>query len=340
MDLGADGGECGLEGPIIFISIALVIVDCLPLFNMADLQIYTPKEFLEHGLKLVGFSKKRIKRAKPKRNNTRFKGFFGVKPYVAAKVWEDIQTTDIPEAKVNEDQLDRDHFLMALHHLKRYPTELEREPLFDIDPSEGRFWVWFYVGKIRGLKALKITWPSNGFGNDIWAVTVDGVDCWIAEPTHPVWSQDKDYYSHKYNKAGLRYELGISISDSRLVWMNGPFKAGASDKAIFNYHGLKDKLEENGKMAIADGGYSGHPDVLSTPNYHDSPGVKLFKSRALKRHEHFNGIIKTFDCLTGRFRHDSDRFQQCFEAICVLGQYTIESSQPLYDVLIDAVVNA
>lgn len=119
--------------------------------------------------------------------------------------------------------------------------------------------------------------------------------------------------------------------------MNGPFKAGPSDSKIFQEKGLKDQLSQNGNVGIADGGYPGHPNVLSTPNYH---AVKLFKSRALKRHEKFNGMIKQFDCLKGRFRHSADRLQTCVEAACVVCQYKMEMGDPLYDILIEAVVNA
>ena len=119
--------------------------------------------------------------------------------------------------------------------------------------------------------------------------------------------------------------------------MNGPFKAGRSDNSIFKKEGLLTQLEKTGKRGIADGGYPGHPKVLSTPNNHDSKPVKVFKSRALKRHEKFNGLIKHFDCLKGRFRHSAERFQQCLEAVCVICQYKIERTHPLFDVLIEAV---
>ena len=116
-------------------------------------------------------------------------------------------------------------------------------------------------------------------------------------------SQDCKYYSHKYEHAGLAYELAMSLLESKLVWMNGSFPAGRSDGSIFQKEGLKDLLEAKGKRAIGDGGYTGYPAVMSTPNKHDSKAVKLFKSRALKHQEKFNGMIKTFDCLKGRFRH-------------------------------------
>jgi hypothetical protein len=123
---------------------------------------------------------------------------------------------------------------------------------------------------------------------------------------------DSDYYSHKYGKARIKYELGISLKESRLIWMNGPFPAGKNDITIFANEGLKEKLRSTNKMAIGDGGYVGHPKEISSTNAHDSKEVKRFKSRALKCHERFNGYTKAFDCLSGRFRHSTDRFANCF----------------------------
>lgn len=106
------------------------------------------------------------------------------------------------------------------------------------------------------------------------------------------------------------------IAHSRLVWMNGPFRAGKSDVSIFQDKGLKAKLQSINKKAIGDRGYVGHPKECSTYNAHDCRGVRKFncKSRALKR----------FACF--------------FEAICVICQYQIEDDMPLYDVLIEDIM--
>jgi hypothetical protein len=216
-----------------------------------------------------------------------------------AQIFEDLQRTDIPEAYLPPEDARLDRFLMAMHHLKRYPTELEREPIFDIDAMQGRDWVWYFLEKVQALKVVKICWPDDNFGSDIWVVSVDGTHCWIHEPGHPEWSQDSRYYSHKFGKAGVAYELAIALACSRLVWMNGPYPAGDSDLKMFKRKGLKEKLTEADKRGIADSGYGGYPTLLSTPNSHDSKEVKRFKSRALKRHEKFNGMTKTFDCLSG-----------------------------------------
>ena len=305
------------------------------------LLIYTPDEIMKIGLRFAGYKKRRIRRAKEKTNIERFRGHFGSDPHIYAAIWEDLQTTNVEEARVGPQDFVRDaiknvrYFLMAMHHLKRYPTELEREAMFDISAVTGRYWVWFYVEKVQALKAVKITWPDDNFGDNIWVLTVDGTHCWIQEPQHPTWSQDSKYFSHKYAKAGMNYELALSISENRLVWMNGGFLAGQNDKDIFVNKGLKAKLMATGKKGIGDGGYHGHPNELSTPNSHDSKEVKTFKGRALKRQEKFNGKTKNFDSLSGRFRHSVDRFKNCFEAVCVICQYQIENGSPLYDVLIE-----
>ena len=66
----------------------------------------------------------------------------------------------------------------------------------------------------------------------------------------------------------------------------------------------------------------------------------MFKSRALKRHESFNDLIKTFECTSGRVRHSKEKFAIAFEAVCVLCQCKIELEVPLFDVLVEAVIDA
>lgn len=208
---------------------------------------------------------------------------------------------------------------------------------WNVNIDEGRKEVCYFLTCLQALKEEVIVWPED-WGDDIWIITVDGTHCWINEPTHPDWSQDKSFFSHKYNKAGVNYELGIAIACSRLVWMNGPFKAGKSDNKIFRDCGLKGLLASIQKKAIGDQGYNGHRGECSTYNAHDCRGVRKFKSRALKRHENFNGMTKEYDCLSGRFRHGVESFARMFEAICVICQYKIEDDRPLYDVLIEDIM--
>ena len=142
---------------------------------------------------------------------------FGPTLEVCATIYEDLQKTTINEARIDPKLNDNsiEHYLMALHSLKCYPTESQREAIFDISAKWGRNKCWFYIEKIRALQDEKIVFPD--FGDEIWIMTVDGTHFWIQEPTHPIWSMDSAYFSHKFGKAGVNYELGISIATQQLI---------------------------------------------------------------------------------------------------------------------------
>jgi hypothetical protein len=187
--------------------------------DIGDFQIFTIDELLKLGLRMVRYRSKRIRRAKRETNLNRFRKHFGSSPLVCALIWEDLQTTKVRDAWVPPDSRRIEYLLMAMHHLKLYPKEYEREAMWDVSEMWGRDWVWYFVEKIQALKEEKITWPED-FGEDIWILTVDGTHCWIQEPKHPTWSQDKAFFSHKYGKAGVNYELAISLTESRLPDMD------------------------------------------------------------------------------------------------------------------------
>jgi ferredoxin len=113
--------------------------------------------------------------------------------------------------------------------------------------------------------------------------------------------------------------------------MNGPFKAGTPDLKIFKEHGLKDKIAP-GQKIIGDNGYVGTNGIVSTPNSHDPPEVRHFKSRARARHESFNCRIKNFKCLDAKFHHGIPKHKICFEAVCVICQYQLENGSPLFEI--------
>jgi SRSO17 transposase len=91
--------------------------------------------------------------------------------------------------------------------------------------------------------------------------------CRINEPrTQP----SVGWYSKKYNKAGLSYELGIAIRENKLVWINGPFPVGQNDLTIYRKpDGLKDKIPQ-GKKVVGDESYRAEPNTISTRNPFDS----------------------------------------------------------------------
>jgi hypothetical protein len=231
--------------------------------------VFTPDNILKIGLKLVHYINKRIKRSRKSRNIEQFKSHFGAVPVVVPNIFDDLQLT----GKLPEDKRNLNHLLMAMHTLKCYPLNDEREALFDINQNDAAKILWNVIERIQALKEEKIVWPTkNGSDkedDEIWVITVNGIHFWVKEPEHATWSLNKAYYSHKYNKTGLNYELGISLTGG-LVWINAPFLAGRSDRTIFAQDGLKAKLLTSQKKAIRDGGYTGHQEAVSTPNNHNT----------------------------------------------------------------------
>ena len=50
---------------------------------------------------------------------------------VAATICEDLQKTDVEEARIKGSELVLKHFLIGLHSLRKYPKEEEREAMLD-----------------------------------------------------------------------------------------------------------------------------------------------------------------------------------------------------------------
>ena len=307
---------------------------------LTTIHVVTAAEMLQEGLLSVKYNENMLNRCSNKANNFRFNSTFGVTPETLCEIYRDLQVSDAEDnsnppksMRLKGSKSNLRWFLRAIFYLRKYPTEDDIERELEVNKGWARKRIWDIIEKIQFLKFLKIAWPDDFGGNDEWIMTVDGTHVWIAEPRHPVFSQDSDYYSHKFNKAGINYELGISLTSNNLIWMNGPFKAGKNDKIIFTEGGLKERLLHLHKKAIGDGGYAGHHEAVSTPNSHDSRQVKLFKSRALKRHEDFNGMTKNFQILRERFRHSVKKVARAFESVAVICQYKIEREEPLFDIL-------
>ena len=224
------------------------------------LVIYTAAEIQSIGLDIVGYKQNRIQRAKPETNRYRFRVHFGSDPKVIATIFADLQTTTVAAAFIPPgNSRNIRHFLMAMHFLKVYPTEIQREATFDVSPAWGRDWCWYFIEKVQALKVSKIVWPEDNGGNDIWILSVDGIHCWTNEYIHPIWSKNSKIFSHKYSHAGLCYELGILLAKDQVCSMKGAYDAGANDITNFTRpNGLKEKLVSVGKKGVGDAAYNGH----------------------------------------------------------------------------------
>ena len=125
--------------------------------------IYTAKQVQRIGLKILGVNRHRQQRQSNKSNLADFKAHYCVDPVVCAQMWEDLQTTTLPDAQINATAPDNrnsganlKNFLRAFHFLMRYGTELERKVSSGNTRSTVRKWTWFFVEKIYALRGLKV----------------------------------------------------------------------------------------------------------------------------------------------------------------------------------------
>ena len=152
------------------------------------------------------------------------------------------------------------------------------------------------------------------------------------------------HYSHKFNGAGVGYELGIAIYSSRLVWIAGPFPASRHDLTIFRGGKPNEPRDPNalismippGKKGIGDSAYTAEAGVngkMAVTRNEDTVALRKFKARAKARHETFNGRLKAFQVLDIPFRHRELVHVSVFEATCVAVQYDMDNGSPLFDML-------
>ena len=114
----------------------------------------------------------------------------------------------------------------------------------------------------------------------------------------------------------------MCIATGLIVWIHGPFPCGSfPDIKIFR-HGLKHQLAK-GESVEADRGYRGEPQCVSVPSDYSSQKQKIAKDHARARHEHINGRLKQFACLSHIFRHDVQKHSDVFWSVAVVTQLSL-----------------
>ena len=135
------------------------------------------------------------------------------------------------------------HLLWVLIFLKTYTTESSLVVAIGDDEKTLQKWIFIIIYAISDLEDdwvgslftkillmsptivfLQMKWENrfHGYCGRSCLVMVDGTDFWICE-LKPF---AKDFYSHKFAKAGLHYEVGVCIQAGLIVWINGPFAVG------------------------------------------------------------------------------------------------------------------
>ena len=177
--------------------------------------------------------------------NQHFKVICGVHPTVCTIVWGELK-----QSMLVKDACKPKHLLQVLIFLKTYTTKSSLAVVIGVDEKTLRKWIFIITYAISDLEDdwvgslftkillmsltivfLQIKWENRFHGNHGGSclVTVDGTDFWIRE-LKPF---TKDFYSHKFVKAGLHYEVGVCIQTVLIVWINGPFVVGKYNKITF-----------------------------------------------------------------------------------------------------------
>jgi hypothetical protein len=91
--------------------------------------IFSADEILSIGLTVMNFHRGRQENVCRETNLDRFLSHYGSNPAVYAQIWEDLQTTEIEDARIDAATAKNglQHFLMAIHFLKCYPTRRVQE---------------------------------------------------------------------------------------------------------------------------------------------------------------------------------------------------------------------
>ena len=297
-----------------------------------DCVVYSDDQVLEKGLSLLGVGSERLGR---KAKLRRFLSDFGKEPSVYASVWKHLQTTSLPAAQVKHPtEEDFARFLWTMYWFNHYPNENHMANRTGWCDKTVREFLWTYIEKLSLLSTEKIVWKDEwthpGPKTPKFILSVDGIHCPIEEPTagHK-YAKNTKYYSHKFETAGLSYEVALSVWTSEVAWVNGPYPAGKGDREIFR-EALASKIP-SGRKVIADSAYLSQDLPMLRGVYNaDTHKVRLFKRRVRMRHESFFGKMHVFDVLTKKFRHGEAKHALVFRACVLICAHQIDLV-PLFD---------
>ena len=282
------------------------------------ISMLSPKDFYTTGMSYI--KRKPILNGE---NERRFRSTFGTTPNIIYLIWQNIEPSLASESRYF-------HLLWALMFLKLYNNEnVSAGMVGGVSEKTFRRHVWTVLAAIDKIKKDVII-LDNRFKDQNGSqclLSVDGTDFKINEP-HPF---SRLWYSHKFNHAALRYEVAICIQTGEIVWIKGPFAAGAwPDIKIFRGW-LKNHLLP-GERVEADSGYQGDGKIDGPDDYASCMGKYMEKFIVRARHETVNSRFKQFNALQQTFRHSRHKHAHVFNSIAVITQLAIQYGEPLFDV--------
>ena len=200
--------------------------------------ILTPSEVLIRGFRAYSGLPNDHNGTLNQKDVTTFKKIYGSSPSIIAFIWSAISTS---EQYVNSKEISEKgfkSFLMAVHFLWAYPKNSEILALafgVSVKQAQGTK-LWNSIGMIASLKFSVIIWPTERYDDPntpIFIVSVDGVDFKCTEKQHQDLPYDRQWWSQKFSKAAIKYEIAIDVYKSKCVWVSPPHRGGKHDKTIF-----------------------------------------------------------------------------------------------------------
>lgn len=157
-------------------------------------------------------------------------------------------------------------------------------------------------------------------------LSIDGTD-------FHCWNINRKFYTYKFKKSGLRYEVGIGIHCGDICWINGPYAPGMWNDGMIFGDALISELDP-GERVEADDGYVGHaPQYVRCPACLNNPTARQsMQQRVRARQETCNKRLKQWKILREEYRHKLEDHSDVFCAIAVLTQLALESGEPLFEV--------
>ena len=157
-------------------------------------------------------------------------------------------------------------------------------------------------------------------GNDC-LLSVDGTDFRIPE-------RGRRFYSHKFKKSALRYEVALCILTGDIVWINGLYESGIWNDLMIFQNALQSELGENERVEADDGYVGAHPEYVKCPaGIGNLEETERMQQRLRNRQETINERFKNFECLNVVWRHAIVFHGRAFTAVAIILQLTINNGE-------------
>jgi len=256
------------------------------------------------------------------RERREFRAAFGAGFHTIADVWKRLE----PNNKISS-RAQPKHLLWTFIYFKVSISESLMIKLARCKSCDTfRNWVSKFTDAMAALESEVIAW-ENRFKD--WdprqqaLITIDGTDVKIFEPS----PRSKIWWSHKFNHAALRYEIGQCIKTGDIVWINGPFPANISDREIFDM-GLSLELLP-WELVEADNGYSGRVQI-QIPRAGPTRLDRKQKSQARGRIENVNRRLKVFKIMERFESTNIEKHAKIARAVAVIVQLSFENGERTY----------